>query len=771
MARSSFRSAKAQKCNNIQILLKRVIMQLQAEEGAVIHILSDSLVAVSIVRRGTSPVHHLSALADLIWRRAALFRVVPTTQGLSENIGSKSQPGNSLRVDGDSPTTDGGRQYDLLRAMSLKRPNAPASTPVNQSQNNCFCGRQPSCYLWLQDGELVNFMHVNAEVSTGKLTHVCKLILLADPNTKAKVHDVRNGFAGVDSGESTYGLHLVTRLHSRGRLLPQGENNDQLRQNITQEAQIPLWAKGSFHYSHNYGNSDAKAGRILMGIECLKIILDVARRRELCDQLAFNNELNTLRYINRLSVTHGCPTSSTHNVWERLWIYEEIAWPVHGDDDGMELNESNVEDDGGLPLYCCKTCNLACQTIQRFNVHTCRLPNDEDTINNLSNRILITNVLKLHKMRKFVCENCNLEYRTLKRISYHLPRCSPGPYRCNVCNLLAPTKKELNYHKKKSHRDEKCFNCEECGKSFQRRTSLQKHSVNWHESNNAVGPFKCELCPKKFIRRIYLTNHKIRMHGLDKKFLCQVCGNKFMNQNSLNAHMEVHNDVKKFQCSFCSKKFKRKEKLKYHERIHTGERPFLCQECGRGFVSKSKLDEHMSRHRGDRRYRCPHCTKTYAGAWDLKQHIRKIHDKLCDKVSATVVTSMNNPSASVLTQVNIVDPLAIATAASGLKEEDGGGTTVTILHKNTSQEVISGCSDNTVGPMGSPISVSPHLIDFEGFSEIDNYTIHQRSVSYSRDSNQTMVYGLETESDSLRVDGDSPTTDGGISSLNPLSQI
>ncbi|CAL4069054.1 unnamed protein product, partial [Meganyctiphanes norvegica] len=55
----------------------------------------------------------------------------------------------------------------------------------------------------------------------------------------------------------------------------------------------------------------------------------------------------------------------------------------------------------------------------------------------------------------------------------------------------------------------------------------------------------------------------------------------------------------------------------------------------------------------------------------------------------------------------------------------------------------------------------PHLIDFEGFSEIDDYTIHQRSVSYSRDSNQTMVYGLETESDSLRVDGDSPTTDGG----------
>lgn len=50
----------------------------------------------------------------------------------------------------------------------------------------------------------------------------------------------------------------------------------------------------------------------------------------------------------------------------------------------------------------------------------------------------------------------------------------------------------------------------------------------------------------------------------------EVCGNKFMTQNSLMTHMEVHSDQKRFECSFCKKKFKRKEKLKYHERIHTG---------------------------------------------------------------------------------------------------------------------------------------------------------------------------------------------------------
>ncbi|XP_071515273.1 uncharacterized protein [Panulirus ornatus] len=389
--------------------------------------------------------------------------------------------------------------------------------------------------------------------------------------------------------------------------------------------------------------------------------------------------------------------------WKHLSIHYT---KVHLDEDGVEVGNPELLSNNTLPLYCCKTCNLACLSVHKFNTHTCRLPTDDDNTasTTLSNRILITNVLKLHKLRKFVCETCGVEYRTFKRITYHLPRCSPGPYPCNVCTLLFGTQKELNYHKKKLHKDEKCFVCEECGKSFQRRTSLQKHAINWHESNSAIGPFKCELCPKKFIRRIYLTNHKLRMHGLDKKFLCQVCGNKFMTQNSLMAHMEVHNDLRRFECTFCKKRFTRKEKLIYHERIHTGERPFQCQQCVRGFVSKSKLDEHIIRHRGDRRYHCSYCTKTYSGAWDLKKHIRKVHDKQCDKVAVRVVApSQNSSSNTTLPQVQVLDPLAIATAASGLKEEEGvtcgSGLTLSHTQGNTSSAALEEVSSGMVsGP-------------------------------------------------------------------------
>lgn len=86
----------------------------------------------------------------------------------------------------------------------------------------------------------------------------------------------------------------------------------------------------------------------------------------------------------------------------------------------------------------------------------------------------------------------------------------------------------------KAYRDfrgEKCFSCDECTKTFERRTSLRKHCINKHESKALAEAtseletsvsYKCDVCPKKFIKKIFLTNHKLRIHGLDKKFLCQV---------------------------------------------------------------------------------------------------------------------------------------------------------------------------------------------------------------------------------------------------------
>jgi len=71
------------------------------------------------------------------------------------------------------------------------------------------------------------------------------------------------------------------------------------------------------------------------------------------------------------------------------------------------------------------------------------------------------------------------------------------------------------------HRGANSFFCDECGLTFKFRTSLQKHKVNRHETEQ--GPFSCEECGKSFTKRIQLTNHKISTHCVERKFLCQVC--------------------------------------------------------------------------------------------------------------------------------------------------------------------------------------------------------------------------------------------------------
>ena len=59
--------------NTLELLTVWFSLLMIEEKGVVIHIKCDNEVAVSVIKKGKSSNHHLSALADLIWRRAALL--------------------------------------------------------------------------------------------------------------------------------------------------------------------------------------------------------------------------------------------------------------------------------------------------------------------------------------------------------------------------------------------------------------------------------------------------------------------------------------------------------------------------------------------------------------------------------------------------------------------------------------------------------------------------------------------------------------------------
>lgn len=64
--------------------------------------------------------------------------------------------------------------------------------------------------------------------------------------------------------------------------------------------------------------------------------------------------------------------------------------------------------------------------------------------------------------------------------------------------------------------------------------------------------------------------------GTVRCYTCNQCNSKFMTQNTLNAHIQIHTGEKKHLCNYCGNSFLSRGQLKIHERSHTKEKPYKC---------------------------------------------------------------------------------------------------------------------------------------------------------------------------------------------------
>ncbi len=86
-----------------------------------------------------------------------------------------------------------------------------------------------------------------------------------------------------------------------------------------------------------------------------------------------------------------------------------------------------------------------------------------------------------------------------------------------------------------------------------------------------------------------------QMEGLERQFVCPVCGRRYANPNALNKHSHLHND-KHFACTICGRRVATKFELRRHMRFHTGTKPFQCRYCDYGSSEKSNVTRHELRH-------------------------------------------------------------------------------------------------------------------------------------------------------------------------------
>ncbi|XP_065077912.1 zinc finger protein 271-like [Ochlerotatus camptorhynchus] len=261
------------------------------------------------------------------------------------------------------------------------------------------------------------------------------------------------------------------------------------------------------------------------------------------------------------------------------------------------------------------------------------------------------------------CAICNEKFSDRSALRQHLLKHYPTESNESATKRSGPVKRE-----KKTY-------CGRCRKWFSVKSVYWQHKpscVETHELNKRPPPeFACSLCPKKFLRQQELTYH-IDMHngvrtipcrreGCSKMFyhpnvrlnheklcgqevqeICSICGSIFRSKSALGVHLATHGDPK-FMCELCNKGFYSKANLKKHATVHSDERKFQCKVCGKRFKSHEANRVHQRIHTEEKPYVCHICGQRFTYNCLLKTHLEKGHETVPGLLAPSTEAFPSNP--------------------------------------------------------------------------------------------------------------------------------
>jgi KRAB domain-containing zinc finger protein len=137
----------------------------------------------------------------------------------------------------------------------------------------------------------------------------------------------------------------------------------------------------------------------------------------------------------------------------------------------------------------------------------------------------------------------------------------------------------------------------------------------------SVNLYKCDVCGSKFLSNDSLMFHK-RNHALHRTYKYDLCKESFIKLSEMKKHKITHAGGNLFECVMCNKKC-----IHYssnsHIKNHTAVKPDKSDTCSKGFNISGDMKKHKIKQANNKPYKWEVCYKRFIHRSDLMRHIRK----------------------------------------------------------------------------------------------------------------------------------------------------
>ncbi|XP_055610678.1 gastrula zinc finger protein XlCGF26.1-like [Uranotaenia lowii] len=205
--------------------------------------------------------------------------------------------------------------------------------------------------------------------------------------------------------------------------------------------------------------------------------------------------------------------------------------------------------------------------------------------------------------KQYVCQEPGCMKVFAESLGYQTHRANHYLFTCENCGGRYKTKTALNSHLQ-THESNPVFTCPYCNYKAIKREYVMNHVKSQHQRSNA---FKCDICELVFTRKSGMMDHR-NTHTKEKIFNCSICEKVFYAAKYLKKHVKVVHEKKRILCEYCPKDFRTKCCLLDHiEKDHGIQKRFICDICLKVSSTQSALDEHTKRHENPNHLECGRC--------------------------------------------------------------------------------------------------------------------------------------------------------------------